>query len=103
MKNSIDLKKYFSKSLNSHYSDDEINAFYYRIVEHFYSKTRVEMSLDTKTLFDENKLSNAIKRLQNNEPLQYILGKTSFYAMDFYVNENVLIPRPEQKNWLRKL
>jgi release factor glutamine methyltransferase len=27
--------------------------------------------------------------------IQYLLGSTSFYGLDFEVNPNVLIPRPE--------
>jgi release factor glutamine methyltransferase len=33
--------------------------------------------------------------LKNEIPIQYLLGKTSFYGLDFEVNPAVLIPRPE--------
>lgn len=36
-----------------------------------------------------------IARRIQGEPLQYILGKWSFYGRDFFVGEGVLIPRPE--------
>ena len=34
-----------------------------------------------------------LKKRAENTPIQYITGKQCFYGLDFYVDENVLIPR----------
>ena len=36
-----------------------------------------------------------IKRREDNEPIEYITNSASFYGESFYVDSNVLIPRPE--------
>lgn len=40
-------------------------------------------------------IGKIVTRLQNDEPLQYILGEARFYGMDLKVSPSVLIPRPE--------
>ena len=48
--------------------------------------------------FPEEKMEefeNKIARLENNEPIQYITNNQSFFGLDFYVDENVLIPQPD--------
>ena len=40
-------------------------------------------------------IDDAIERLNNGEPVQYIVGNVDFYKYNFIVNKNVLIPRFE--------
>lgn len=44
---------------------------------------------------DEEKLYEAVKRRLTREPLQYITGTAPFMGLDFKVDKNVLIPRPD--------
>jgi release factor glutamine methyltransferase len=43
----------------------------------------------------EKKYKRFISRRSKNEPVAYILGHKEFFGLDFLVDKNVLVPRPE--------
>lgn len=45
-------------------------------------------------------LNSLLLRRLNREPIAYILGSKEFYGREFYVDEQVLIPRPESENFI---
>lgn len=80
------------------YPAHETEAMISIILQHILKLSRAEiyLNMDTnvsKSALDEiKKVVNALKKY---EPLQYILGETEFYGLKMYVNQHVLIPRPE--------
>lgn len=46
-------------------------------------------------LFQINKFKAFIKRRTKHESVWHIIGKVQFYGLDFFVNKDVLVPRPE--------
>lgn len=49
-----------------------------------------KLSKETETLYINN-----IQKICNGVPLQYIINKQEFMGLEFYVDENVLIPQPD--------
>ncbi len=47
------------------------------------------------TKLEKEQYFNAIQKIINGIPLQHITHQQEFMKMNFYVNENVLIPRPD--------
>ena len=54
------------------------------------AKPNLQLTEEQQKWFDE-----AVIRLQNNEPIQHILGYTTFYGREFKCDRRALIPRPE--------
>ena len=61
-----------------------------------------ELEYLKKYIHPEDNLEEAIKRLNNGEPVQYIVGDVDFYGNIIKVNKNVLIPRRETEELVEK-
>ena len=69
----------------------------------FYLKEKLflkhkDIYLNKEKIFTDSEdilIENFIKKKQEGIPLDYILNSTKFYEEEFYVDERVLIPRPE--------
>jgi release factor glutamine methyltransferase len=102
------LQNFFQNGLIGYYPKEEINAFFYRICEQHLNYKRIDVSLKSETLITPETFEyfeSLISRLLTYEPIQYILGTTSFFGLEFKVDTNVLIPRPETEElvaWILK-
>jgi len=52
--------------------------------------------------FSGDALSEAVKRVENGEPLAYVLGEWYFYGLTFKLNDECLIPRPDTEHTVEK-
>lgn len=95
---SKDYRAQFIQELLPIYDAGEAESFFYLILEEKRQLKRIDLALNPNLTFSnqEIKIWNSIlDQLKQEIPIQYLLGKTSFYGLDFEVNANVLIPRPE--------
>ncbi|MFY0629311.1 MAG: peptide chain release factor N(5)-glutamine methyltransferase [Flavobacteriaceae bacterium] len=93
-----EFRNNFNDQLSGIYPKTEVDTFFFLLIEEYLNLQRIDVSLQPNFEVNEEKrtiLQLAVERLLKEEPLQYIIGKTEFYGLPFYVNENVLIPRPE--------
>ncbi|MBQ6677417.1 MAG: peptide chain release factor N(5)-glutamine methyltransferase [Clostridia bacterium] len=65
------------------------------LAEHFEGKSRAALLADRHAPLDADGLAEAVRRRENREPLQYIIGKWEFYGLPFIVDGSCLIPRPD--------
>ena len=89
---------HIKQSLAGIYSDSEASALAKWILTEVFCLSTIDLYAGKDMNFSTKeyaKLEDILSRLKRYEPLQYILGKTTFCGLPFEVAPGVLIPRPE--------
>lgn len=102
------LQQYALQELKDTYNEHEIKY----LCSHLFSKmlhcTNIEIHLKKHELLDKRFVDNFVEvvaELKKGKPVQYVLGETEFLGLDFHLNSNTLIPRPETEElvmWMVK-
>ena len=100
------LVRQIREALHGSYTDAEALSLAKMLLVEVFGFSTLELYGGKDRGFSEKEqevLSDIVCRLQNHEPIQYIIGRETFMGLVFEVNENVLIPRPETQelvNWI---
>ncbi len=100
--------KKLKELLSGIYPERETEQMLFLLYEKIIGLSRLQIITNPNTKISNshyNQIITIAKRLQNHEPIQYILGETEFYGLPFQVNQSVLIPRPETEelvDWVLK-
>jgi len=93
-----EFKRHFFLELSNGYPETEIQSFFTILIEFKLHLSRIQLALEHNFELERDDLDfleNALLKLKNQIPIQYIVGETAFYGLMFKVDKNVLIPRPE--------
>ncbi|MDQ6756982.1 MAG: peptide chain release factor N(5)-glutamine methyltransferase [Bacteroidota bacterium] len=103
-----ELYKHFVGQLKTIYDERESENITDWIFESIAKIRRLDrLANKQKAISDStiNQLNNALQQLLQHKPVQYVLQEVWFYKMKLFVNEHVLIPRPETEElveWIIK-
>ena len=92
------FKQQFKSELSSHYENIELSSLLSILIEHVTGWNQINQVVHKDEPLNEkciDDLQNALNKLKEGSPIQYITGKAWFMGNEWKVNENVLIPRPE--------
>ena len=99
-------RAHFNESLKHLYPTSEIDSFFFLILEEYMGLKRIDIVLKSDFLIDKkslNLMQIATKQLEQEIPIQYIIGKTEFFGLPFNINKEVLIPRPETEELVEQV
>src|SRR5213082_2703986 len=68
------------------------------LLSHVLQSPRIKLYTDYERPLSESQLStyrDLVKRAGENEPIAYLTGRAHFFNLEFEVNRDVLIPRPD--------
>jgi release factor glutamine methyltransferase len=104
MNNSKALLQDFINRVGPAEDPEELRAVGLLAFEHLYGLSRTDIMTGHPIADPQpERLDSIIKRLRENEPIQYILGEAHFYGRTYLVNPSVLIPRPETEELVQQV
>lgn len=98
MINSKQMFHDFISKIDLQVDRDELHSIAYRVFEKVLTLTRTEILAEKPVDLPNEKLerlNQLVERINSHEPVQYILNEADFYGRKFFVDNTVLIPRPE--------
>lgn len=99
-----ELVDLFRLRLEGIYPPEEVEALLARTFENHLQMNRAELMIHADRQlhwFMRHIFEGVIRALERYEPIQYVLGRAEFYGLDLWVDERVLIPRPETEELVR--
>lgn len=93
-----ELKAEIRDELAFLYQERELNQLINQLIESILGMNRADAVLNAGSDLDEDKLRELRKikdQLKKGRPLEYILQESYFFGRAFFVDERVLVPRPE--------
>ncbi len=93
-----EIKQNIKKQLANSYEPVELNSLLPLFIEHITGWNQVQQVIHQNEEMVpewEKAFQEGILQLAQGKPIQYIIGKSWFLGNDYFVNESVLIPRPE--------
>ncbi len=91
-------KNFLFEQLDGFYTLTELKIIWSVLVYRFCGLSHLQlMTMGEKPIHDVHFsfLNQAVKRMQQHEPLEYVTGEAQFLNLRIWVNPSVLIPRPE--------